>query len=295
MKVGLNVALSPDSTDRGLLDALGALGWQVIRTDVEPWWTDAQVRNVLGLFVGALVEPLVLLSGGHMTWTDGRRVEPHELAGHARRVVQIGAEIGLPSLMMEIGNEPDLAAAKNNAGYNRHPEDCALAVSVVRDALRALDPQAVLITPGIANLCDRGRSYLGAMRGAGLPSDVWIGYHRYGEGLSPSTPHQHFLSREDEWAQVIGTETRPTACTEFGWHTATEHGQRLTDEQATANLLSDLRFFSAHGSMLAIVYQINSGPQDISDHQYGIRRLDGTWKPSANVARRFRDEQEVHA
>ena len=114
---------------------------------------------------------------------------------------------------------------------------------------------------------------------------VTIGFHRYPEaGCGALAPHDRFRSRDDEWAafqQLVGT--RPTACTEFGYHTAAAHPQTLTDQNVAESVLWDLRFYDARQVGLACVYQLNDGPTGTWMDRYGVRAQDGTWKPVAHA------------
>ncbi len=130
----------------------------------------------------------------------------------------------------EIWNEPNLGQYWGNrkadaAGY-------VALLRAVRPALRAADPQAVLVTAALALTGNRddveavGQDrYLRDLYRAGLAqvADV-IGMHLYGYTFAPEAPHAHpagFYFREGEALHAImeemGDGARPVWVTEMGW------------------------------------------------------------------------------
>lgn len=260
---------------------IAAHGFAAVRQDVYAVDPDAAPALVAEC-VGAPVRPLFLIGGGHIERSDGSgdRLEPYELAAMTAGIVEAAQIAGLDAYALEIGNEPDLAVA----GYSERPEDFAEAVRQAHFAARAAGFAGAVISGGISNLNGRGFRYLARMLAAGaLPDDVVIGMHRYPEShRGPLAPHLPWRSREDEWATLVElTPGRRRACTEFGYHTA----DVLSDRGVAASVLWDLAFYEARGVELAVVYQLNDGPTASYLDHYGMRYLDGRWKPVAEAVR----------
>jgi hypothetical protein len=228
---------------------------------------------------------LFLIGGGSIAHPNGNRIEPHELAALVGTVVDAAASVGLVDYGLEIGNEPDIACD----GYAKRPEDFAEAIRQCLEAARAHSYPGALITGGIANLNNRGFDYLRRMLAApSMPLDgVWIGFHRYPEaGRGPLAPHDRFRSRQDEWDTFLAlVGSREVACTEFGYHTAPSRPVTLTDETQADSVMWDLQYYTERSVRLALVYQLNDGPDDTWINRYGVRRTDGTWKPVADRIR----------
>jgi hypothetical protein len=281
IRIGLNAGFGDPLA--GEFAGIATHGFSVVRQDVYAHQSSEDAAACVREFAGMPVTALFLIGGGKISHPNGNRLEPHELAPLVGLVVDTAAAAGVTGYAIEIGNEPDIACP----GYADHPEDFAEAIRQCLEAARAHQCPGPLITGGIANLNDRGLRYLSRMlKAPSMPADgVTIGFHRYPEaGHGPLAPHDHFQSRDDEWAafqQLVGT--RPTACTEFGYHTAASHPQTLTDQNVAESVLWDLRFYDARQVGLACIYQLNDGPTDTWINRYGVRAQDGTWKPVAHA------------
>lgn len=291
MVIGINAGFGePIAHEFG---ALQSRGFDIIRQDFRAHFTDDYLRTLVAEFAGAPVKLLALLGGGHIDTPDGRLVEPHELAALGRRVVECAAEAGLTEFLIEIGNEPDLA----HPGYRDRPLHFAVAVQQTYAAVRAAGFAGPVISGGISNLSRPSLRYLEDMLLAGLPADLILGFHRYPKGLSPENPQAGFDSREEEWQELQRLANgRAVACTEVGHHTAPRKylkwgfipwKKRVSEDDCAAHLAYDLTFFRDRGCLLTAVYQLNDGPTDTHLDRYGIRRMDGTWKPAAAVVERF--------
>jgi hypothetical protein len=149
--------------------------------------------------------------------------------------------------------------------------------------------------PAIANLNTRGLEWLAAADPASWPADINVTLHSYPHGETPTVPHPGFRSRDHEvevFRRIIGR--RPFIVSEFGYHTAPRVTRRIlgipvqrrrwTDDQVAEYVDFEWRFWDGHGATGAVLYQLNDGPSDTTLDRYGIRRVDGTWKP---VARTF--------
>lgn len=264
---------------------LAAYKFAAARQDLYAGGDPAAVPALVQEFAGAPVAPLFLIGGGQICHADGGRIEPHELAAMTGTVVQTAAAAGLTTYAIEIGNEPDIACA----GYSEHPADFAEAIRQSLEAARAHGFLGPCITGGIANLNSRGFRYLAdLLRAPSCPlAEITIGFHRYPEaGRGPFAPHDRYRSREDEWAafaKIVGA--RPVACTEFGYHTAPSDPFTLSNAEVADAVLWDLDFYEPRGVQLAILYQLNDGPTPTWIDRYGVRALDGVWKPVAEAVR----------
>lgn len=143
----------------------------------------------------------------------------------------------------------------------------------------------------VSNLNARGFRYL---REAGIdewPASVAVSVHRYPNGDTPTTPHSGFRSRKHEvetLRALIGT--RPWGVSEVGYHTGNRAGwldrllgrkRQWTDDQVAAHVAWEWAFWAEMGATGAVLYQLNDGLTSATLDRYGIRRLDGTWKPVA--------------
>lgn len=283
MRVGINAGFGePIRHEFGYLTGLG---FAFVRQDIAPDMDDETLVARVTEFASAPVSPLFLLAGGTMRWRDeDRRVEPHEIAALAQRVLRAAREAGLTDLKIEVGNEPDLA----HEGYSKRPQDFAEAVRQTRDAARAERFTGEIVAGGISNLNQRGLDFLRDVVASGkLPRDITIGFHRYPDGDGPQNPHAGFASRDEEWAELRRLARRyRVACTEVGHHTAERRLSAfkkgaISDATAAEHMLFDLKFFKSKGCSMVAVYQLNDGPGDGALDRYGIRRLSGDDKPMA--------------
>lgn len=287
MRVGLNAGFGHPLA--GEFAGMADHGFAVIRQDV---FAQADLDVVAALvreFAGAPCRALFLIGGGHMTFPDGSPLTADALAAITFAVVTTATAVGLTDYALEIGNEPDIACPF----YADDPAAFAAAVFACYGVASGAGFRGPVITGGIANLNNRGLRYLRRLlEDLPWPDDdqLVVGMHRYPEaGRGPWAPHDQFESRADEWRAlraIIGT--RPVACTEFGYHTAPDQDPiTLTDGDVAAAVLWDLDFYARAGACLACVYQLNDGPTDQAIDRYGVRYLDGAWKPVADGVKAF--------
>lgn len=250
------------------LAALRELGVQLVRLDCQassPMATGALVREVID--AGMVPYPIV------------------------REVAQL--EHLPPCTNVELRNEPDLNGPR--------PVEYETEVHLMSAACRV---HGLHLWAGcVSNLNQRGLRYL---RDAGVerwPDDVCVSVHWYPHGDRRENPHPGFYSRQHEVAQLLGLiGDRPWGVSEFGFHTATRkvswldrllgtRGTAWTDDQVAAMVAEEWAFWEAHGATGAVLYQVNDGPSADSARPaaldtFGIRRLDGSWKPVAATFRR---------
>lgn len=280
MKVGLNAGFGDSLTLE--FAGLQEHGFRVIRQDVFAHHDLSEVPALVQEFTGEPSSGLFLVGGGHISYPDGSRIEPETLVTITETVIQAAQAAELTDYALEIGNEPDIAVE----GYSEDPRAFAEAVRMCLEKAREMGFTGPVISGGIANLNNRGFRYLSRClqaRPAWPPPDLVVGFHRYPEaGRGPLAPHDRFKSRQDEWRTLQGlVGARPVACTEFGYHTA----DNLTDGDVTTAVLWDLNFYTVRHALMACIYQLNDGPGDSYLDKYGMRYLDGVWKPVAEAVR----------
>ena len=208
------------------------------------------------------------------------------------QVREFGASLYLTDV--ELWNEPDGTVDGQIA-----PADYA---SLVPDFVRACEEIGARPWIGaISNLHARGLRWLSAMiRACGpLPVEVGVTVHRYPAGRSWTDPHAGFGSREEEVVAlraIIGS-TRRFACSEFGYHTAPQirskylpkswpsNQWRWTDAEVAVQVAEEWRFWRRMGASFAVLYQLVDGPTDTREVRFGIRTIEGTWKPVADSIR----------
>jgi hypothetical protein len=276
-------------------DFIESIGFAFVRQEIRADATDRTIAALLGEFLGRPITLLALLGGGKNRTAAGARIEPRAFAALASRVVRAAAQLGLTGYMIEVGNEPDIG----HPGYATRPEEFASAVAQTEATVRQAGFAGPLISGGISNLSTERLDYLAQMAPR-LPPDVVVGFHRYPRADRPDEPHPGFASRDAEWArlqEIAGA--RSLACTEFGHHSAPRRqrllgflprrSRRVPDEIVAEYVAYDLEAFQSKGCELAAVYQLNDGPTDRPVDRYGIRRPDGTPKPSADAIAAFID------
>ena len=176
-----------------------------------------------------------------------------------------------PGAWVEWTNEPDgdIAPAEYRVGLD---------LACNRAQAYGLD----LWAPAISNLDHDSLLWLNRVRdaGGGWPAGLdGISVHRYGDGTFEK-PHPGFASREREVAWLkAACEGLPFIVTEFGYPTI----DGLTEAQQAERISQEWEFWTAQGALAAFVFQLNDGPTSHREHHYGIRRVDGSWKPSADT------------
>lgn len=241
---------------RQTMKEIAALGFDGIRIDAQQIETATAMAALLDPALEAGLWPLVIV-------LDGR------------------ACAWLPrGTAVELRNEPDLEGPSPQ-GYRQ----LLFGMREVADHF-GLE----LWGGGISNLIDRGFDYLRVIADA-LPDHVSV--HWY--------PHRPWLqgaghegrTRADEIAvlrSIVGDRT--IGVSEFGFHTAPVcHGwwwwrrcRSLSDSDATAAIRAEFAFWQEHGAAFATLYQLNDGPGTGPLDRYGIRAVDGAWKPQADAA-----------
>lgn len=290
MWVGINAGFgTPIGTSWPFIESVG---FHFVRQDIPVDATDRVLTALLSEFIGRRTKLLALLGGGTNRTRAGRRIEPNVFAALGGRVARVAAALGVDPLI-EVGNEPDIGHPE----YASRPGDFAAAVSMTRAALRQAGYHGAVISGGISNLSRERLQYLEAMVGAGLPSDVILGVHRYPHGLSAEQPHPGFADRDAEWRRLMEIAgARDIAVTEIGHHTAPRgrrrlgifgRRRRLTEDDVARDILFDLDFFRDRGCLLAAVYQINDGRTDSAIDRYGLRDARGRAKPAVEAVRGF--------
>lgn len=206
----------------------------------------------------------------------------------ARSIAEAVAAAG-GSVAFEVGNELDGV---------RDPRAYALAFGVVEAAIRSVQPDATVITAGIRSLRKECVGWLRTVIGTGQVSErACVGYHVY-RSTPPGVPCEGYSRREDEYdALRDAARGRRLWMTEGGYSTAPRKSGglagclgrtwRYSDDEVAGFLDYELRLNRDQGSESFVVFQIGDGPRDENEMRFGIRRMDGTLKPSASVVARY--------
>lgn len=190
------------------------------------------------------------------------------------------------------GNEPDIEL------FGRPPTLVHEYAAQFREAQRVAAYSLVKRVGGpvCSNLNKRGFQYLEDFLKliGGYSESGWCDMHRYGDG-SFTRPHYDFrrriFSRDAEYTylkKLIGATTWGISETGYptlpGDITEAEQAQRIAQEFALAE---------EHGAAFVTIYQRIDGPEntDQTINHFGIRRHDGSLKPSAYVVREMKGLQ----
>jgi len=191
-------------------------------------------------------------------------------------------------LAIEVGNEEDI-----NGRWGNDPRGYGHLVASVEDLLSVHAPRVRVVTAGIGTISRESLAWL-AEAMPFVPASVAVGYHPY-RSSPPGVPRKGYSSREAEFAALRAIAgDRALWCTEIGWHTAPRPkgfplcwmSERWSDSEVASFLRSELRLNAEAGAEAAFIFQLNDGAdQKNREHRFGIRRMDGSLKPSAQVAR----------
>lgn len=267
---GLNV-LNPDF---GTLQQIASLGFTQVRLDLLEAGGWSAARQITAARDAGL-SPLVIVRDS---------IQVRDLGG-----ILAGCDV-------ELRNEPD-----GPIGGNLSPGVYAALVPTF--AFECHLAGAMPWVGAVGNLAEDPLTWLQRMLAA-LPAAVTsfgVTVHRYPNGNLWSRAHEGFGSREHEVLKLrnlIGD--RPWACSEFGYTTAPQLKRKwlprwlpgntwaLTDAQVADNVTHEWDFWRRHGARFAVLYQINDGPNPKDkEHRFGIRTLDGRWKPVAHTVPRI--------
>ena len=130
----------------------------------------------------------------------------------------------------------------------------------------------------ISNLDGDSLAWLNAVRdaGGGWPANLHgITAHRYGDGTFEN-PHRGFSDRDAEvkWLKAAAAR-KPIQITEFGYPSSD-----MTEDEQSERIAQEWAFWQRH-SLPAYLYQLNDGPGTFPIDHFGIRRVDGSFKPAA--------------
>jgi hypothetical protein len=287
MRAGLN---NPGGVPIGhdLLTLLASLQIETLRCDVP---NDGDLGPHVEPYLGSGIRPLFII----------HRSDRHQpLADVALE------QLGPDGYDLEIYNEPTGSRGpQTGPGDMVTFEDYLEGIFAIHHDARARGFLGAIYAGAPANI---GPDWWGWLERTMLktPPDVDLAFHRYSyktqdDRLRPWPP---FASRTEELESLvkIAGATRRIACTEFGYHTAPEqvglmdavkHGKlpytvKLNDDEMLENLVADLRLYESGLVTDAYVYNINDGPQNVAGDRWGIRRMDGSFKPAARAFAEWR-------
>jgi hypothetical protein len=252
------------------------------------------VQTSFGQLIGSETYQQLAAFGYTMARIDAQACTPEEAALLAQEAVEAGLTplviLQHPDQMrdlpegthVEVLNEPDITDV--SAGV--YLVLMLAFAGAVRDGIH-------LWGPCVSNRNRRGLNYLHQIAHL-FPARVGITLHSYQYGAYPYAPFPGAASRDDEVAQltaIIGD--RPFGISETGFHTCPmpTYGDwrknlpwlttRHTDDHVADLLNWECAFWNRHGAAFCCIFQIDDGPTDTPEHRFGIRRVDGTWKPAA--------------
>ena len=186
-----------------------------------------------------------------------------------------------PCERVEFYNEPDLN------GFS--PGEYAYAWNRVAES--AYDRNVLLFAGSISNLNKSALTWLRNAWKLMTPTPRYVSVHRYPETTGGSQkPHSGFANREQEvdaLRQIVGDVT--IAVTEFGYHTGPRKRwgwwplRPYTDAEVAQYVREDWQFWSSQNVESAYLYQLNDGVDGDPINRYGLRNLNGVWKPSATA------------
>lgn len=247
-----------DPLGAALLGHLAARGVQMVRLDLQGVPTAPMAFTLIDEAVRAGLRPLLIIQPAQAPWFT----------------TAIGYDL-------EILNEPDL--------HGWRPHDYAAAV---REVAHTLDGRHRLWAGCVSNCSSVKLAWLRNVVGE-LPLEVGLTVHRYPKnGGRPTDAQVGFRSREAEVEAIRALAgDRPWGCSEFGFHNGEQRtGWWLwtkrwhwTDDQVAAFVRQEWELWALAGASFAVLYQLNDGQSGHPLDRYGIRRLDGSWKPSADT------------
>jgi hypothetical protein len=280
---------------RAILDEILGFGYDGVRVDIPDDHAQAtdvmrelKPTNMTGLF------PIFLIAGGEMLRSTGRPFTPPELVAHVEdccvKLRDLGYFNVAPEVQpaIEIGNEPDLAHDQ----WKDHPKLLAQTFNICFDLIRTYSAHCPVLSPSVSNLNQRGFTYLERMLTVPLHREAAIAFHRYPHDGDPQKPHEGFGDRHQETSKLVQMAAgRDLWLTETGLTEGPHDGKFHSEEFVAETYDSEARFWQAMPSLRAMTwYNINDGPSVEQIDHYGVRRLDGSWKP---VARQVRPTKEA--
>lgn len=190
---------------------------------------------------------------------------------------------------IEIGNEPNIAEEPYRSNPAALTRSILTAWNVMQKDRRIKDTR--LVVGGIMNTDKGGQAYLEEVL-RGLPGQVIVGYHTYRQWDKPAKPSKGYRTREEEFGHLIDIAGgRELWNTEIGWHTAKEKKhfwskpKGLSKEEVFERLKGEARFNYNAGAKVYTVFQLNCGPGDTYEDEFGIREFDRvTLRPSSGIA-----------
>ena len=280
---------------RSLLYEILGLGFHGVRVDV-PDDHSAAEGMLEELARVPEVYPVFLIAGGHMLRSTGKPFEPGELIAHVNDTCVKLNDFGFfkrdnpPAI--EVGNEPDLAHDR----WKKHSTELARTFRSCYDVVRRYSETCPVLTPCVSNLNRRGYNYLERMLREGLPEGAALAVHRYPHDGDICKPHPGFRTREEQASKLVEfADGRDIWITETGLTEGPHDGRFHSEEHVADALEYEVRFWSRVASVKALCwYGINDGPnRDDTEHHFGIRRLDGSWKLVAERVAQVRAAMEA--
>jgi hypothetical protein len=256
-----------------------SLGYQGVRQDVPtaavaPALVDnLMAANLYGIFVIPVAHEAACQDIAH--------------AVAAQIVLRAGSGMGF----LEVGNEEDLSGkrwARDPVGWARLVADVAT-IAAAHSNIAPGGPVQV-VSGGVSSVSRQAMGWLERSRVRELP--VGVGYHQY-RSTPPAEPLDGYRTRGEEFRTLRDAAgDRETWMTESGWHTAkrtsghwpSKRTWSYTDAEVAQFLSEEMARNDEVGARCFVTYQLNDGADPANDQdRFGIRRADGTLKPSSRV------------
>lgn len=272
MRVGLNAGFGSWIGEKDL-NLIKSLGFGIVRQDIcssDP----EEVKSLVSEFVGFPMMPIFIIGSDNDPASDV--IYRAHLTADACRKFGIAYAI-------EVCNEPD-----NHILSPRWSGDPVGWGSLVSSVVREL-PLVTVISGGVMSTSKEALDYLSRAM-AVIPNCI-IGVHTYRSG-SPDAPMPGYKTRKSEFDALHSIAgDRKVWCTEIGWNDFTKVGgwipsicgKPLSEDQVAANFKREIQLCSENGLEVLIAFQLNDGTG--ADEHFGIRKLDGTLKKSAYIAK----------
>ena len=281
LNAGFGEPLSAD--DLALIRALGYVG---VRQDVPS--AAGAAPSVAG--AAALVDNV--LDAGLM----GIFVIPADLADICHDIAHVVARRAVERqqgsrVVIEVGNEEDLSGKR----WARDPHGWAALVadvSVIAASHSDISPGGAVqvVSGGVSSVSRQAMGWLERSHVRDLP--IGVGYHQY-RSTPPSEPLDGYRTRGEEFRALRDAAgDRETWMTESGWHSARrtsgcwprKRTWSYSDAEVAQFLAEEMARNDEVGARCFVTYQLADGPDGTNDqNRFGIRRFDGSLKPSSRV------------
>jgi hypothetical protein len=260
------------------------------------WGKALQSLNQLKAFADAGEPPVVVLSYGNRMYDGGSQPYTEEgRAAFARYAAWIARQMGNKPVYLEIWNEWNQGSGAKPPRKTGSPSDYVALVKAARKAIKAVNPQAIVVGGALADDLG-GWPWLKAALDAGLlgVSDaISVHLYNYSAGLRKGGDAE-FIARLRELDGLLTQANRgrpvPVLVTEIGWPNHQGKGQVSLDVSAAMAvrfLVSSMSIKSLEGIWLYELFDGGTRTDEREDN-FGLLYRDGRDKPVACAVRALR-------